>query len=153
MQGVLSFSIIRKLILPVILVLIGCSIIFKDLINGKINEKIKKLNKDGLPDYIAVFSGQDAKIQNQEFKGANAEAIFGGVELDLREAIINEDQIINATSIFGGIDIFLPSNVKVEVKSTPIFGGVSNNTIPSKEENAPTIYINGFCLFGGVDIK
>ena len=70
----------------------------------------------------------------------------------LREANITQDQIINATAVFGGIDIIVPSNVNVKVKSNSIFGGVDNKIIINKE-NAPTIYVKAFCLFGGVEIK
>ena len=152
-QGVLQFSLIRKLILPVILIFIGLSIIFKDTVHSKVNEKIHELNKDGLQEYYATFSGQKVELKGEDFKGASVNAIFGGVELDLRDAVINQDQIINATAVFGGIDIFVPKNVNVKVKSTPIFGGVDNKASNVIGENIPTIYINAFCLFGGADIK
>ena len=154
-QGYLDFDIIWKLAFPAILVIIGLSIIFKDTLNGKVNSKIKDLNKDnkGLAEYAATFSGQDISLDKEEFKGANLNAIFGGLKLDLRNSIINSDVIINATSVFGGIDIFVPSNVIVKTKSTSIFGGVSKKVENKTEENNYTIYVNGTALFGGVEIK
>ncbi len=80
-------------------------------------------------------------------------AIFGGVELDLREAIIEEDIVINATVAFGGIDISVPGNVNVKVSNIPIFGGVSNKAGRTYNESLPTIYVNSTCMFGGIDIK
>ena len=79
--------------------------------------------------------------------------MFGGVDCDLRGAIIEQDCVINASAVFGGIDILVPGNVNVKVSSNSIFGGVSNKTMGYRNESAPTLYIKGNCLFGGVEIK
>ena len=92
-------------------------------------------------------------FDRQEFKGADFTAVFGGVKCDLRNAIINSDQVINASSTFGGIDIFVPSNVQVKIKSTPIFGGVNDRASHTTNPEAPTLYINATCIFGGVEIR
>ena len=60
---------------------------------------------------------------------------------------------INASAAFGGIDIFLPDNVNVKVKSSAIFGGVSDKKKRPHIEGAKTVYINADTAFGGVDIK
>lgn len=151
-QGILSFKIIGKLILPAILVGIGLSILLKDKVGAKVEEKIKNLNQDGLEEYYATFSGQEINPKGDEFKGANLNAIFGGIDLNLIEAQIPKDTLINVTSVFGGVDIKVPSNVNVKVKSTSIFGGVDNK-VKKYNESLPTIYVKAFCLFGGADIK
>ena len=154
-QDILDFKLLWKLLFPAILVVIGISIIFKDTIGGKVSKEIKKLNekKTGENEYCATFSGQDVRFDGEEFKGADLTAVFGGVKCDLRNAIIEEDTVINTSSIFGGIDIYVPENVKVKVKSSSIFGGVSNNKKNSENAESHTIYINATCLFGGVEIK
>lgn len=155
-RGVFDFSYIWKLIFPVIIVAIGLSMIFKEVFNKDTNDNIKKLNekinsKDG---YTATFSGQDLNLAGEEFKGTTLNAIFGGIKLDLRKAVINEDIVINASSIFGGIDVLVPDGYKVKIKSNSIFGGVSNSKKnDTVEENARTIYVNATCVFGGVEIK
>lgn len=154
-RDILSFAIIGKLIFPFILVMIGLSFIFKDMFQAKINEKIKNLNCERVDgeNFCATFGGVKNHFKGQEFKGANIDAIFGGVDIDLSEAIVNHDQVINANAIFGGIDIKAPKGVNIKIKSTPIFGGVSNKLKSDFNEAFPTIYIKAFCLFGGVDIK
>ncbi len=155
-QNILNFDMIWKLAFPAILIVIGISFIFKDTFNHKVSEEIKKLNdkktKDG--GYCATFSGQDVNFDGEKFNGTDLTAVFGGVKCDLRNAIIENDVVINSSSIFGGIDIYVPDNVKVKVKSSSIFGGVDEkkrNQVENKE--AHTIYINATCIFGGVDIK
>lgn len=154
-QGLLDFEIIKKLTLPAVLLVIGLSIIFKETISSKLSKKIKELNKQNLSveDISAVFSGQEVDLKDTEFKGANLNAVFGGVKLSLEEVKINEDIVINTCSVFGGIDIKVPNNVNVEIKSTSIFGGVDRKVPKTNIENAKTIYINSFNLFGGLDVK
>ena len=53
----------------------------------------------------------------------------------------------------GGIDIYVPKNCKVKVKSTPIFGGVDIKNKELSDDGDITIYLNSICIFGGVDIK
>lgn len=154
-RDVLDFNLIWKLMFPTILVVIGLSIIFKDTIGGKVNKKIKELNekKTEKNEYCATFSGQDVKFNGEAFSGVDLTAVFGGIDCDLRNAIIESDTVINTSSIFGGIDILVPENVKVKIKSSSIFGGVSDERKYTENKEGYTIYVNATCLFGGVDIK
>lgn len=152
-QNLISFSIIAKLILPFILICIGLSIIFKDTINKEAVKKIKELNKSEIKEYSATFSGQNIDYSNEKFDGVSLSSIFGGIKCDISNAIIEKDAVINTTAVFGGIDIIVPQNVNVKIKSNSIFGGVDKKKMPLEKEGQKTIYINAFCLFGGVDIK
>lgn len=154
MQNIIDFNLIWKLLLPSIIVIIGLSLIFKNTFNSKINNEIKKLNNKNTKDneYCATFSGQRIAFPNEEFKGATLNSVFGSITCDLREAKIKEDVVINASSVFGGIDIIVPDDVNIKIKSNSIFGGV-NNKKKNNEDKKYTIYVNASCLFGGVDIK
>ena len=154
MQNIIDFNLIWKLLLPSIIVIIGLSLIFKNTFNSKIINEIKKLNNKNTKDneYCATFSGQRIDFPNEEFKGATLNSVFGSITCDLREAKIKEDVVINASSVFGGIDIIVPDDVNIKIKSNSIFGGV-NNKKKNNEDKKYTIYVNASCLFGGVDIK
>lgn len=80
-------------------------------------------------------------------------ALFGGITLDLRNAVFEGDAVIKVNVAFGGVDILLPGNVKVESKVAPIFGGFSEKRISTPQSDAPTLFITGLVLFGGVDAK
>ena len=154
-QEVIDFDIVWKLLLPIVIIVIGISLVFKNSFNKEANEKINELNKklnieEG---YTATFSGQEIKLDNQEFKGTTINAVFGGVKFDLRNSIIKKDAVINASAIFGGIDIFVPDNVVIKIKPTSIFGGVENKKNQVEGKDTVTLYINATCIFGGVDIK
>ena len=76
-------------------------------------------------------------------------AVFGGVELDMRDVTLDSDLVIECFTLFGGIDIRLPKNVKVEVNGLPIFGGVENKY---HNDGQVIVYINHTTIFGGVDL-
>lgn len=155
-QNILSFAIVWKLAIPTILIVLGISIIFKSSINSKLNKEIDKLKQKSNVEneYCSTFSSQDIFFDNQEFKGANLTAVFGGINCSLKKSNINENQVINCSSIFGSIEIYPSDEINIVVKSNSIFGGVSNSR-KNKEINKDlkTVYINAFCLFGGVSIK
>ena len=92
-------------------------------------------------------------FNGEVFEGVELNAVFGGVKCDLRGAIIEKDCVIEANAVFGGIDIYLPENVNVKINSSSVFGGISDKRGAAKIENAPTVYINGTCMFGGADVK
>ena len=149
---VISFEFVGKLIIPIILVSIGISILFKETIKSNITKKIASTNTEELENITATFGGQKTVKDGEVFYGANIDSVFGGIELDLRNAIIEKESVIKASAIFGGIEIFMPNDVNIKIKSTPIFGGISNKAKYNKESEK-TIYIDAFCMFGGIEIK
>ena len=110
----------------------------------------------GTEEAKAIVSNAAEKIKNfsgEIFDGCSVNGIFGSLNCNLKNAIVNNDCAINASAIFGGVAIHVPDNVNVKIISTPIFGGVEDKRI-SKVFDAPvTVYINATCLFGGIDIK
>lgn len=103
----------------------------------------------------AVFSGKDIRVDNSCFNGADVSALFGGIDLNLKNAVIQRNVTVEVKAVFGGIDILMPSNVRVVVDVTPILGGVENGTRTplGADENTPTVFVRGTCLFGGVEVK
>ncbi len=152
-REILSFSMLWKMLIPAIIVIVGLKMILSGLLGNKADEIIANIKASGGETKVgtAIFSGQDMNYDGEVFEGAELSAIFGGVECNLKNAIIEKDCAIKIEAIFGGIDIFVPDNVNVSVKSNCIFGGISNKT-PTRK-NVPTLYITGTCVFGGVDIK
>ena len=147
-QDVLNFDIVLKLIVPCVLIVTGLSFIFKGKIKTKNIENVKTV---GGTNYNATFSGQNLDFSKEEFTGTKLDAVFGGIKCDLRNAIINDDVVIEASAIFGGITILVPKDVNVKITSTSIFGGVDGKS--KMDKPGKTIYLNATCLFGGVDVK
>ena len=154
-QDLISFQILWKLLVPAVLVIVGLSLLFKDLFVGKIKKEVKKLQgKSGGKEYWATFGAQKLNFAGQKFTGCKLEAVFGGIRCDLREAILEEDVLMNASAIFGRVTIYAPKDVNVQVLSTSMFGGTSNKyENETLDEKKKTLYIDTTSIFGGVEIK
>lgn len=170
-RDIIRWNTIGNLIIPIILVIVGLGIIFDGKNHRKNHHKQDDFcefvdaqattveNGQGASepgkkqDICAIFSGRKITYENENFYGANIDAVFGGVELDLRRAYMNGNIEISLTSVFGGVTIFMPDNVRVIVDSVPIFGGVSNHAVNTVGDVRATIHINATCMFGGAEIK
>jgi predicted membrane protein len=111
--------------------------------------------RPGHLDEWAVFGGSRRRVDSQDFKGGEAFAMFGGVELDLRSATIVQDEVvIDASALFGGVDLQVPENWNVSVEGHGIFGGYEDKTMHAMPESArPRVVITGSAVFGGVVVK
>lgn len=154
-QEILTFELILKLAVPVILVLIGACLIFKDAFTPGKQKAFKSMqqNASNLASHSGIFSSQNFRYDGVDFAGAELTAVFGGVICATENSFINGDCLVNCTSIFGGIDLYVPTTVNVVVRSTSIFGGVEDKRMNQNPVAGPTVYVNALCLFGGVDIK
>ena len=85
------------------------------------------------------------------FEGAELITVFGGIDCDLRGAIIEKDCVIKVVCVFGGVDLLIPDNVNVVSNIPTFFGGT--DVLKKNHCAEHTIYIDGVCLFGGVDAK
>lgn len=122
-RNIIDYKILLKLFVPILLVTVGLSLILKNILESKKTLQIKELNKvkDNTKDIFATLSNENKKIIG-EFKGISIDAVFSNVELDLREAEIKKDQVINVSTIFSGVTILTNNNIKVIVKSDSLFG-------------------------------
>ena len=146
-NGLVEYKLILKLILPLILISLGISYII-----GCFNTfKVKSINVSDGEDLKAVFSSSIADYSHHNFKGCKLKSVFASYELDLREAILKDDVLIEAFCIFGGISILVPKDIQVIVNSTNFFGGVNNEVVLKNAKK--TIYVNSLAIFGGNEIK
>ena len=111
-------------------------------------------DQSNCPNYNAILSGIDTKNTSSNFEGARISAIMGGVDLDLRDAVVLHDVTVYVTAIMGGIEIFAPKNVKIALGKTNIMGGTDCKayTMPP-ESNAPVVTFVCTTIMGGIDIK
>ncbi|WP_058485046.1 LiaF transmembrane domain-containing protein [Defluviitalea phaphyphila] len=146
---------------PILLIIIGINIIFsnkfklqKSIYNE--NSNSTKSRFEDIIDYFTIFSGLDTKSNSQNFKGGSAIALFGGMNIDLREAKIIEERVfLDLKAIFGGIEIKVPEDWKVVAKGIPLFGAWENRTIIryTNQQNIPVLEVKCLALFGGIEIK
>lgn len=154
-QDVLSFDLLWKLAIPVVIVLIGLRLIIGNGFGRKMQPAYAGPTPEGnrVRSAYAAFCGSELRCDGEVFEGAELTAVFGGVQCDLRGALIEKDCMIHVSATFGGIDIQLPPSVNVQIHSDSLFGGISDKTHRTTLPGVPTVYVNGTCLFGGVNIQ
>jgi len=107
--------------------------------------------KDNL---VAIFSGSVRKGRYHVPEKINCTAVFGGVEIDLTEAVFEHSHVvINTTAVFGGVSIRVPEHVTLRQKGAGIMGGFDVHTSEASDPDAPVVVVQGAAVFGGVEAK
>jgi hypothetical protein len=138
---------IGQFIIPAAIILVGLLVIFGRGLGSRTEtgDKVNSFN---------VFSGSEIASHSKDFQGGSISAIFGGAEVDLRDALPAADAQLDIFTAFGGVEVKVPDGWEVVVKGLPLFGGIDNAT--AKEAvpaNAPRLSISATVLFGGLEIK
>lgn len=133
---------------PTLIILVGLWFVFP--------KRKQSINLNTLNNTV-IFSGANIINTSTDFRGGEATAIFGGMDVDLRNSTIITDEpvVIDAFAAFGGITFKVPEDWRVEMKGLPLLGGWDNkrhsNKVPSP--TAKVITIKCFLICGGIDIK
>jgi hypothetical protein len=105
---------------------------------------------------IAIFGGATRKGNWHAEPVMTAVAVFGGVELDFREAILpGQEVVLHATSILGGVEITVPPEMRVVDNGIAILGAreITGNAGEAAGPDAPVLRIEGSCVLGAVEVK
>ena len=134
---------------PLLIVFFGISVLL-----GQYRSRSKPTTADH-PTAMALFGGSELRSQSKQFSGADLTALFGGVELDMRDAEISDPPArVSVTAAFGGVDLVVPREWNVQIDVVPLFGGASDERTrdPDEHENVDLV-VTGLVLFGGVGIE
>lgn len=103
---------------------------------------------------VAVFGGVERRGRWRVRARTQITAVFGGVDLDLREADFDAPVVeMNVAACFGGVDLKVPAGIIVRNETVNIFGGTEVKNVGEAVAGAPTLVIKGTVLFGGVSVK
>jgi hypothetical protein len=100
---------------------------------------------------VAIFDGIDLKSRSQAFRGGSMLAWYGGVAVDLREAVLAPDATLRVHSLFGGIAVRVPPEWRIESSANALMGGVEVRGAQDGPE-VPTLRLEGWALFGGIAV-
>ena len=103
---------------------------------------------------VAVFGGAQRKGRFRAGRTLKALAVFGGVEIDLTEAVFDAPElVIHCTAVFGGVEIRVPEHVTLRGGGAGVFGGFDVRQQEGTEPHGPVVTIKGSAVFGGVEAK
>lgn len=140
---------VLALLWPLLLVAVGLWVLLAH------NRVATGASDDDTVSAAVLFSGRELTSFSTRFAGGSLCAVFGGIELDLTNALPQpEGATIVATALFGGTTITVPRGWRVTMSGPAIFAGYENAA--AKEpvpDDAPVIDVRVLALFGGVEVK
>jgi len=105
----------------------------------------------------ALFGGGRRRIDTKQFRGGDVLAVFGGYNIDLRDAVMVDGKaVIDANSMFGGVDLLIPQNWTLEMTGHGIFGAFEDKTMPPRinpGDKPQHLIVTGYAMFGGVTVR
>jgi hypothetical protein len=103
---------------------------------------------------ISIFSGVDRKGRWRVPRRSFVLSLFGGSDLDLRQAEI-EDETVSffVIDVFGGTDLYVPEGVDVDVGGFALFGGIDEHGPDAPPRlGSPLVRVRALTVFGGTDV-
>ena len=105
---------------------------------------------------FALWSGFQRRGRWAISRVFSAYAVWGGGEIDLREAAFEDRDItIRCFAFLGGIQITVPPELNVHVSGAGVLGGFGGDDSFDEEghPDAPRVRVTGFALLGGVGVE
>jgi predicted membrane protein len=139
---------------PAILIAVGAFLLWRGLAERDTAARTAATQgaAEGSLNAIAFMSGNKQRLAAVQFRGAEATAIMGGVELDLRLAQLEGEARINVFTFWGGIEIKVPQDWCVVLNGMPLLGAIEDKTLPPMN-TAKQLIIEGYAIMGGVEVK
>jgi hypothetical protein len=142
---------------PVFIILAGASILLRGLFPRYRREAFvdtpSTLEHGDRVSIDASFSAINQQNDSRSFKGGRIDVSFGGVELDLRQAVMDgPEAVLEISARFSGIELRVPREWQVVVDIAPTLGGVDDKTVPPMNPTQRLV-LRGDTVFGGVEIK
>ena len=133
---------------PVLVIALGLSIVA-----GQFRSRAHQTD-DVFTAAFAAFGGVEKRNTSKSFTGGDLTAVFGGVELDLRDAVVDAPPAhINAVAMFGGVEIIVPRDWNVRLDVLPVLAGASDDRPRRDDEHAEVdLIVTGFAAFGDVSV-
>jgi hypothetical protein len=105
----------------------------------------------------SFFGGAKRRITSQAFQGGHVSVLFGGAEIDLRNAGMAKPTVaLHLEATFGGVVVSVPPHWNVDLQVSGIFGGSEDQTLHPVNDPAnvaPTLFVTGTAVFGGVTVR
>ena len=145
-----------NLIWPILLIAFGASMLLRGLERRRYLEGGSPPIADPMAEGLAVFGNVKRRVDSEDFRGGEANTVFGEVQFDLRNAKMTVDQaVIDVNVVFGAVKVFVPQTWLVQVKAATVFGGVEDKTLPPRLDpntKTPRLIITGTVVFGAINL-
>jgi len=143
---------------PLVMIGLGGLILYRTLGGGRVVRvhagpyTKDDAKADNVIDITAILGGFERRVSTPDFRGGEITAIMGGCEIDLREAGLAGEAVINVFAIWGGITIKVPADWTVVLHGSPIMGGFTEKTA-RPPDNSKRLVVTGYAVMGGVEVR
>jgi predicted membrane protein len=135
---------------PLVLVFFGAWLVWTGLHVGRSRPGA---DRHSTVSALAVLGGVHRGNNSRTFRGGNLTAILGGCEIDLRQAAIDGDAVLDVFAMWGGIEVKVPEDWSVSSRVVPILGGFEDKTRPQRGAVTHRLLVRGFAIMGGIEVK
>src|SRR5690606_8580721 len=172
-----------QLILPGILLFVGGTLVFRSLSGPPSGDATKATasttttpDRNGLPSStrptstrlrssttrdqpglvraFAILSAHGLRPVSRPFRGADLNAVMGGIKLDLTSARMEGDTaVIEVFAFWGGVEIFAPPDWTVTSEVTTLLAGFIDKRRPTSVVPTKHLVIKGMVVMAGVEIN
>lgn len=158
------------MLFPIALILLGLYIIFKKNRNKSFNiegwekgfDKSTAENENVFgqysPDFInvdAFLTGIKRKVMSKNFKGGDVTSVFGGADIDLMHADIQDQAVLKVSVAFGGLKLIVPPHWDVQLGVTNLAAGIDDKRYSQQaaaQNSEKKLILTGSVIFGGIEI-
>lgn len=154
-----------QLLLPALFLFVGGVLVFRSL-RGP-DEAVPKSRLDELSgeaaaatdhaEFVrsfAMLSGIELRPVSRPFRGADLNAVMGGIKLDLSSARMEGDSaVIELFAFWGGVEIYVPPDWTVTSEVTTLLAGFIDKRRPTSVVPTKTLVVKGMVVMSGVEIK
>ena len=133
------------------IVALGVALAETDVTRGSSDEE-SAVSRAGRLDAVAFMGRHEQRVVTDAFRGGEAAAVMGRLEVDLREAEMEGDSaVIEIRVAMGRVSLRVPDHWTVASNLGPALGGGSViRTAPAAEAGAPVLTLRGPMLMGAV---
>lgn len=148
---------LRPFIWPSVVIFVGLVMIFKPKKDKKKWEEYTHAATNDNNDIIeatSIFGGVNKNIISKQFKGGSITCVFGGAEINLLQADIQDKVTLETVNVFGGTKILVPPHWQIQPEVTAVLGGIEERRPQAPELQDPNkiLVLKGTCAFGGIEI-
>jgi hypothetical protein len=115
-----------------------------------------QINEDDAVNINSIFSGIQHTVISKNFLGGKINSVFGGVEIDCTQAVIQTAACLQIEAVFSGVKLIVPQNWIVQNEMDGVFHGVDDkrkfSTI-NMYNDSKILTLKGFAVFAGIEIK
>ncbi|MBM0103892.1 hypothetical protein JM946_04020 [Steroidobacter sp. S1-65] len=103
---------------------------------------------------FALLSAHELRPVSRPFRGADLNAVMGGIKLDLTSARMEGDTaVVEVFAFWGGVEIFAPPDWTVTSEVTTLLAGFIDKRRPTTVVPTKHLVVRGMIVMAGVEIK